>query len=107
MVKNRILSSLELLSLSKPRVTLILKEVIDNLIHIANNSNCENLRDFNLLCTQLRNNRINDISSFLSKNIIDYEINMNQHSDSTLVNIKFIFSNNFLIDRLDIKNLKL
>lgn len=107
MVKNGILSSLELLNLTKPRVTLMLKEVIDNLIHIANSGSYEGLQDFNLLCTQLRRKHIGDISSFLSKNIVDYEINMNEHSNSTLVNIKFVFNSSFLIDKLNISNLKL
>ncbi len=107
MIKHKILSSLELLNISKPRLTVVLKEVIDDLLQISSNSNYENLRDFDNLCTQLRNKHIDDISSFLSQNIVDYSINLNPCSDKTFVNIKFIFSSSFPMNELCIKNLKI
>lgn len=107
MVKYKILSSLELLNLSKPRVTLILKEVIDNLLQISSSCDCESLHDFNLLCTQLKNKRVNDISSFLSENIIDYDVNLNKSSDTTFADIRFTFNNTFPVNKLNIKNLRL
>ena len=107
MIKYKILSSLELLNLSKPRVTLILKELIDNLLHLINNGYCENLSDFKNLCVQLKNKNISDISSFLTQNIVDYNIKLNTSSKITTADIELIFKNNFPINKLNIKNLEL
>ena len=49
MIKNELVSSLELLSLSKPRVTLVLKNLIDCLIYLLFNNYSDNLEDFNKL----------------------------------------------------------
>ena len=54
MIKCKILSSLELLNLSKPRVKLLLKNLIDNLIHLASTEYCENLSSFKNLYIQLK-----------------------------------------------------
>lgn len=107
MIKHKILSSLELLNLSKPRVKLILKDLIDNLLILLNDSYCENLNDLENLCKYLQNKGINDISSYISENILDYKIQVNTSSNQTLSNIELIFKTGFPANKINIENLKL
>lgn len=107
MIKHKILSSLELLNLSKPRVKLILKDLIDNLLALINNNHYENLNDLKNLCKYLQNKGVNDISSYISENILDYKIQVNTSSNETLSNIELIFKSGFPTNKINIKNLKL
>lgn len=107
MIKHKILSSLELLNLSKPRVKLMLKDLIDNLLILLNNSYCENLNDLKNLYTYLKNKGINDISSYISENIVDYKIQINTSFKQTVSNIELIFKSGFPANKINIKNLEL
>lgn len=107
MINSKIISSIELLKISKPRVQLIQKELITNLIQLTNTEDPENLKEFKSLCLSLKNKGITNISQFISENIIDYKINMNSHSSISFINLELIFKNNFPINYLNIKNLTL
>ena len=107
MIKCKVLSSLELLNLSKPRIKLLLKDLIDNLIRLAGTEHCESLSSFKNLCIQLKNKNIHDVSTFLSNNIVDYQIDIINNTNGTFANINFIFQSKFPIKNLEIKYLEL
>lgn len=104
MIKNKIISSLELLSLSKPRVTLILKDLIDNLIYLSTLDYCENLLQFKNLYLTLKKQNISDISSYISEHIVDYNIQISSKTPTT-ANIILFFQSGFIVDKLSIYSL--
>ncbi len=104
MVKSKVFSSLELLKISKPRVQLILKNLIDDLMTLCNENYCENLNDFKNLCIRLKSNGISDISSFISKNILDYDVKINDLSNTAYIELNF--KNTFPINKLVVNDLK-
>ena len=79
MIKSKVISSLELLKVSKPRVKLLIKNLVDDLIRLCNENYSQNLSDFKNLCCNLNSNGIDDISGFISKNVIDYNIKIMTH----------------------------
>ena len=94
MIKNELVSSLELLSLSKPRVTLVLKNLIDCLIYLLFNNYSDNLEDFNKLYSILQAKNILDISSYITQNITNYDIQIN-NKIKTKANILLFFNLHF------------
>ncbi len=106
MIKNELVSSLELLSLSKPRVTLVLKNLIDCLIYLLFNNYSDNLEDFNKLYSILQAKNILDISSYITQNITNYDIQIN-NKIKTKANILLFFKNDFVVDKLFIQSLEL
>ena len=107
MVKCKIISSLDLLTLSKSRIDLILKDLIDNLINLCNYEFSENLSEFLTLCNNIKANQCGDVSTFISENILEYNINYGSSQKNNVADIEFIFKSNFPIKSLTIKNLKL
>ncbi len=106
MIKNELVSSLELLSLSKPRVTLVLKNLIDCLIYLLFNNYSDNLEGFNKLYSILQAKNILDISSYITQNITNYDIQIN-NKIKTKANILLFFKNDFVVDKLFIQSLEL
>lgn len=105
MIKNKVFSSLELLKISKPRVQLILKNLIDELMTLSTENYCENLNDFKNLCILLKSNGISDISSFISNNIVDYNVKIDDLSNTAYIELNF--KNTFPVNKLIINDLKL
>ncbi len=103
MIKGKVISSLELLKVSKPRVKLMIKNLIDDLIRLCNENYSQNLSDFRNLCLKLKSNGVNDISDFISKNVVDYDVKINDLSKTS--SIEFIFGRNFPISKLQINDL--
>lgn len=106
MVKNELISSLELLSLSKPRVNLVLKKLIDCLIYLLNHSYSDNLNGFNKLYSILKARNISDISSYITQNITHYDIQIDNKT-KIKTNILLFFKSDFIIDKLFIQSLEL
>lgn len=102
MIKNRIMSSLELLSVSKPRVTLILKDLVDELIQLLSSDYTDDLDSFKHLYNQLKNKNINDISSHISNNIVDYNIQINNTKNSVNARVDLYFQSGFIVDKINI-----
>lgn len=107
MIKQKVRSSLELLNNAKSRMTLLIKDLIDHLLKMLNSEYCENLCEFKKLCMYLKNNGIDDVSTFIAQNILDYNFYINTASKETSVNIEFIFKKDFPINSLKIMDLKL
>lgn len=107
MVKSKLVSSLDLLTLSKSRIDLILKDLINNLINLLNYDYTDNLSEFLSLCNHIKANQCNDVSTFIAENILDYNINYNQLGNNNTATIEFIFKSNFPIKSLKINDLNL
>lgn len=102
MIKNRIMSSLELLSVSKPRVTLILKDLVDELIQLSLSNSNDDLSNFKYLYNELKARNVDDIPSYISNNIVDYNIKINNTKTSINAAVDLYFQSGFIIDKLNI-----
>ena len=107
MVKCKIISSLDLLTKSKSRIDLILKDLIENIINLCKYEYNENLYEFLTLCNNIKSNQCNDVATFISENILDYNINYETFQNKNSATIEFFFKNNFPIKSLKIENLNL